>query len=262
MFKIWNKVGEPLFDQGYWNDFEQCAVVILKAADIVHEVAAQAQVLNELGWVYMESEHFSIANEFFNKSLEKYQALHNEREECKVWRYLGVLSHRQREFQQAINFYSKAQGIAIKKDRLNDENWAFQEAELHNIFGETYLELQDFSQSYSELEQSIEKYEVLIAKHPKYRYYITDPFLNLGRWHFLQRAYEQARNYYQQCLEISKSISRPDTQARALLFLAEVAKAQDYHDQAFALAQEAKEMAGEELKAIREQITKFLQQTA
>lgn len=259
MFKVWIKVGEPLFEFGYWNDFERCGKVVLSSANAVNNVTAQAQILNELGWVCMEWEDFDSAHKYFDESLQKYQLLKNDRGECKMWRYFGVLSHRQGRFELAIEYYRKAWDIVTTQltNILADENWFFQEAELHNIFGETYLELKDFSKSYKELHLSIDKYHVLVKKHLKYRYYLTDPLLNLGRWYFLHSDYQQARQYYQDCLQLSKDISRPDTEATALLRLAEVAEAEGKDEKALKLAREAESVAGTEIRAVRERAARF-----
>lgn len=259
MFKLWSKVGEPLFELGYWNDFERCGKVVLSSANAVNNIAAQAQVLNDLGWVYMEWEDFDTSHKYFDESLQKYRLLKDDRGECKMWRYFGVLSHRRGRFKLAIEYYRKALGIATTKitEISIDDNWAFQEAELHNIFGETYLELKDLSKSYKELHLSIDKFHVLAEKHLKYRYYLTDPLLNLGRWHFLQSDYEQATQYYQACLQLSKDISRPDTEATALLRLAEVAEAEGKDEEALKLASEAESIAGTEIRAVRERAARF-----
>jgi tetratricopeptide (TPR) repeat protein len=92
----------------------------------------------------------------------------------------------------------------------------------------------------------------LAEKHLKYRYYLTDPLLNLGRWHFLQGDYEQARQYYQDCLQLSKDINRPDTEATALLRLAEVAEAEGKEEKALKLARKAESVAGTEIRSVRD----------
>lgn len=112
--------------------------------------------------------------------------------------------------------------------------------------------MKDFSKSYGELHLSIDKYHALAEKHLKYRYYLTDPLLNLGRWHFLQGDYEPARQYYQDCLQLSKDISRPDTEATALLRLAEVAEAEGKEEEALKLASEAESVAGTEIRSVRD----------
>jgi tetratricopeptide (TPR) repeat protein len=259
LFQVWDKVAEPLFEFGYWNDFFQCGKIALQSAQAVNDVAAQAQVLNELGWVCMEWEYFDTAQEYFNESLQKYQLLKDDRGQCKMLRYLGVLSFKQRHFNLALGYYRQALDIVTAQPAtvFTDHKWAFQKPELHNLFGETYLKLQDFSKSYRELHLSLEKYHVLVKQHQQYRYYLTDPLLNLGRWHFLQGDYEQAGQYYQDCLQLSKDISRPDTEAMALLRLAEVAEAEGKEEEALKLASEAEDIAGTEIRAVRDRASRF-----
>jgi tetratricopeptide (TPR) repeat protein len=174
-------------------------------------------------------------------------------------RYLGVLSFKQRHFNLALGYYRQALDIVTAQPAtvFTDHKWAFQKPELHNLFGETYLKLQDFSKSYRELHLSLEKYHVLVKQHQQYRYYLTDPLLNLGRWHFLQGDYEQAGQYYQDCLQLSKDISRPDTEAMALLRLAEVAEAEGKEEEALKLASEAEDIAGTEIRAVRDRASRF-----
>jgi tetratricopeptide (TPR) repeat protein len=259
IFKLWDKVSEPLFELGYWNDYDRCGKVVLISANSVNNLTAQAQILNEIGWVCMEWEDFDTAHTYFDESLQKYRLLEDDRGECKMWRYFGVLSHRRGRFRLALEYYGKAWDIVTAKltEISTDDKWAFQEAELHNIFGETYLELKDFLKSYKELQLSIDKYHVLVEKHLKYRYYLTDPLLNLGRCHFLQGDYKQAGQYYQDCLQLSKDISRPDTEAWALLRLAEVAEAEGKQEAALKLASEAERVAGTEIISVRDRAARF-----
>jgi tetratricopeptide (TPR) repeat protein len=259
LFQIWDKVSEPLFELGYWNDFFQCGKIALKSAQAVNDVAAQSQLLNELGWVCMEWEDFDTAQKYFNESLQKYRLLKDDRGQCKMLRYLGVLSFKQRHFRLALGYYHQALEIVTAQPVavFTDHKWAFQKPELHNLFGETYLELQDLFTSYRELHLSLEKYHALAKQHQQYRYYLTDPLLNLGRWHFLQGDYEQARQYYQNCLQLSKDINRPDTEAWALLRLAEVAEAEGKEEEALKLASAAESVAGTEIRAVRDRSARF-----
>jgi tetratricopeptide (TPR) repeat protein len=170
-------------------------------------------------------------------------------------RYFGVLSHRQENFNSAIAYYRQALEIVIlqRKQTPTDEGWAFQEAEIHNIFGETYLELKDFSTSCRELALSLSQYRTLSEQNPKYRYFLADPLLNMGQWHFQQGDLEQAKPYYQDCLQLS----RRDTTARALLHLAELAEVWGNVEDAIALASEAERVAGTEATSVRDRAARF-----
>ena len=256
LYRVWEKTSGKLWFLGYWNDYFRCGNIVLKSAKAVNNMAIEAQLLSEMGWVCMEWEDFATAEKFFNESLQQYERLENPRGMCRLMRYLGVLSHRQQQLNSALEHYRRALKVVSANSTSSsaNDNWAFHEAELPNVLGELYLELQDFSASYPELKLSLERYTSLINR---YRYYQADPLLNLGRWHFLQGEYEQARQYYQDCLQLSQEISRPDTIARVLLRLAELAEVEGKTEEALQLASEAERVAGTEIPSVREEAARF-----
>ncbi|MCL1464616.1 tetratricopeptide repeat protein [Argonema galeatum] len=256
LYRVWEKTSGKLWFLGYWNDYFRCGNIVLKSAKAVNNMAIEAQLLSEMGWVCMEWEDFATTEKFFNESLHLYELLENPRGKCRLMRYLGVLSHRQQQLNSALEHYRRALEVVsanCTSSSAND-NWAFHEAELPNVLGELYLELQDFSASYPELKQSLERYTSLINR---YRYYQADPLLNLGRWHFLQGEYDRARQYYQDCLQLSQEISRPDTIAGVLLRLAELAEVEGKTEEALQLASEAERVAGTEIPSVREEAARF-----
>jgi tetratricopeptide (TPR) repeat protein len=129
------------------------------------------------------------------------------------------------------------------------------------LLGCVYLDLQEFYESYHELHLSLENYHALLENYPnlktRYRYYQADPLLNLGRWHFLQGDYEQARQYYQECIQLSTEINRTDTMADVLLRLAEIAETEGNEEEAVNLASEAERVAGTEITSIRDRAARF-----
>ena len=256
LYQVWEKASGKLWFLGYWNDYFRCGNIVLRAAKAVDNITIQAQLLSELGWVCMEWEDFITSEKYFNEALQKYELIEHAPGQCRLMRYFGVLSHRQRNLDSALKNYRKALDIvtANRTQASVNENWAFHEAELPNALGEVYLQLQDFPASYRELNLSLERYQSLINR---YRYYQADPLLNLGRWHFLAGDYEQARQYYQECLQLCKEIGRPDTMASVLLRLAELAEVENNLEEAIKLASEASRVAGTEIPSIREQAACF-----
>ena len=256
LYRVWEKTSGKLWFLGYWNDYFRCGNIVLKSAKAVNNMAIEAQLLSEMGWVCMEWEDFATAEKFFNESLQQYERLENPRGMCRLMRYLGVLSHRQQQLNSALEHYRRALKVVSANSTSSsaNDNWAFHEAELPNVLGELYLELQDFSASYPELKLSLERYTSLINR---YRYYQADPLLNLGRWHFLQGEYDRAKQYYKDCLQLSQEISRPDTIARVLLRLAELAEVEGKSEEALQLASEAERVAGTEIPSVREEAARF-----
>lgn len=237
--------------------------IVLKSAKAVNNVEVQAQLLSELGWACMEWEEFGTAQKFFDESLQKYQLLQDALKQCRLLRYLGVLSHRQEQLNSALEYFHKAWSI-VKENSIKvsvDDKWAFYEAELPNVIGCVYLDLQDFSASYREFHLSLENYHSLLENYPnlrtRYRYYQADPLLNLGRWHFLLGEYEQAKRYYQDCFHLSTEINRTDTMADVLLRLAEIVEVEGNKEEALKLANEAERVAGMEITSIRDRAARF-----
>jgi len=90
----------------------------------------------------MEWEEFGTAQKFFNESLQKYQLLQDALKQCRLLRYLGVLSHRQEPLNSALEYFRKAWYI-VKENSIKvsvDDKWAFYEAELPNVIGCVYLD--------------------------------------------------------------------------------------------------------------------------
>jgi tetratricopeptide (TPR) repeat protein len=259
LITVWNKVGAPLFDLGYWNDFFRCGQVAFRVANALDNIPIQAQTRNEMGWVLMEWEKFETAKNYFNDALQKYQLLKDAKGECRALRYLGVLYHRENQINNALECYNQALNIATcqrNKTSGDDYNiWTQSEAELHNMLGVYYIQLGDFHNSLRELTLSLEQYRSIEDKY--YRYYHAAPFLNFGKWHFLQGNYNNARQYYRECLELSKEICRTDTISAALLRLAEVAEAEGKEEEALLLASEAERVAGTEITSLREEAAHF-----
>ncbi|MCC3408454.1 MAG: tetratricopeptide repeat protein [Microcoleus sp. PH2017_10_PVI_O_A] len=258
-YQVWEKVSEQLWFLGYWNDYFNCGNIVLKSAKAVGNAEIKAQLLSELGWACMEWEEFAQAEKYFLESLQTYESIANLKQQCRLLRYLGVLSYRQRKLDSALKYYRLALDIVTANSTVAsaNDNWAFHEAELPNVLGEFYLDLQDFPASYRELNLSLERYRSLINK---YRYYQADPLLNLGRWHFLQGDCETAKQYYQECLQLCKEINRPDTRASVLLNLAELAEARGKLEEAIELAAEAEQVAGTEVTSVRDRAARFREQ--
>jgi tetratricopeptide (TPR) repeat protein len=263
LFKVWEKASEKLWFLCYWNDYFRCGNIVLKAARDVNNVEVQAQLLSELGYACMEGEDFVQAQQCFQESLQKYQLLKEFLKECKLLRYLGNLANRQKQYEIALEHYNQA-GEILKAKRSQipiDDQLAFYEAELPNVIGCVYLELRDFPASYQQFNLSLKNYQILLEDYPnlriRYRYYQADPLMNLGKWHFLQGDYEQARRYYQDCLLLSTEISRNDTMATVLLSLAELAEVGGNKEEAIKLATESELVAGTEITSVRERAAIF-----
>ena len=262
LFNIWEKISRQIWDLCYWNDYSRCANLIFQAAKNVNDLKIQAQSLGELGYVSMESQDSKYAQKYFQESLQKYQLLQDFSGECRLLRYLGTLAHRQGKLEEALEYYHQAQEIVkaqYSQLPINsiDRELAISEAELPNVMGCVYLDLGDFVASYQQLHISLENYQILIEDNSYNRYYIVDSLLNLGQWHFLQKSYKQAKYYYQNCLSLSKELSRNDKIAEVLLSLANLAEIEGNIEIAIQLATESERVAGTEIPALRDRAAVF-----
>lgn len=259
LFNVWENISREIWDFCYWNDYFRCGNIILQAAKNVINVGVEAQLLGELGYVSMESKNSEYAQKYFQESLRKYQLLQDLSGECRLLRYLGTLAHRQKKLEDALGYYRQAEEI-VKTEISQipiDRELAISEAELPNVMGCVYLDLGDFMASYQQLHISLENYQILIKDNVYNRYYITDPLLNLGRWHFLQKRYKQANYYYQECLDLSRKVIRKDKIAEVLLSLAELAEKEGNIELAIQQATEAERAAGIEIPALRDRAAVF-----
>lgn len=261
LIKIWDETAIHLWEQGYWKDYLRCGNLVLNCAKSLNNSAAQAKILNELGWVEMEQEYFTKAQEYFKDSLRKFESIDNADGQCQSLLYLGVLFHRQKRFGSAIKSYHKALNLVAnrKPDIPLEEklNWERHAAELHNSLGNLYLKLGDFPASFRELGLSLKKYRALGEEYPQYRYYQPGPLLNLGRWNFLQENYDEAKRYYRECYQLSEQLHRTDMVAGALLRLAELAEAEGNREEAIRLAKQSEQVSGTEISLVRDRASHF-----
>lgn len=258
LYYVWEGISWELWSLCYWNDYLRCGNLVLKGARNVKNIEVEAQLLSEIGWTYMEGEELENAREYFTESLEKYRGIKDVLGECRLLRYFGVLAHRENRLDAAIAYYRQVEEIIRDRHRqgLIDDRSLFYEAELPNVIGCVYLQMEDFSASYREFNLCLKNYEILLEKYPHlnelYRYYLANPLLNLGEWHFLQGNYKDARDKYQECLGFCREIKRNDTMAGVLLHLAELAKAEGNLREAMDWATEAENVAGTEIRGSRD----------
>ncbi len=253
LMKVWNKLSDTFWYSGYWHDYFRCCKIALNAANSLNDVAAQGKIFNELGWIYLEWEYYTFAQEYFEQSLHKFQLNDNTLGQCQSLRDLGITYYRQGLLDSALKCYSQALNIVIiesPKVPIYEQNkWTIYEAELHNVMGNLYLVQENFTASYHELYLSLDKY---CAMGEQYCYYQAAPLLNLGRLYFKQGDYDQARQYYQKCFLICKNINRTDMLAGVLLRLAELGEIEGKYEEAIQLAGESERVAGTEIISVRD----------
>src|SRR6185295_17660487 len=65
-------------------------------------------LLNSLGYLYMEQEDYAQANAQFEKSLKLYRSAKNQKEESRVLLNLGVVQQREGNHNEALNFFTQS----------------------------------------------------------------------------------------------------------------------------------------------------------
>ena len=256
LYSAWELDSGDLWYLGYWNDYKDCGSIVLQVAKALGKELVEAQLLSEIGYVYMEWEEFEIAHTYFSQSIEKYKLLNEYRCECRGYRYLGTLAHRRGDYELALNNYFAALNVIEKQPFhiFDDDKWVFQKAELSNLIGNTYYKKTDFSASYYHFKLSLEQFRNMGIK---WQYYQASPLLNLGKYHFHKKEYDKARDYYQECLALSKAIHRTDTHAGVLLQMAGLAEVEGNIDEATCLANESANIAGIENPSLRDRAAHF-----
>lgn len=258
LLKVWDECSSAqLWYQGHWSDYFRCGSIVLKCARKLGNIAVQAKLLNELGWNYMEKEKFEQARQYLDESLEKFQSINDFVSQCQSLRYLSTLFLRQQRFGSALKCYRQALSIvAIESTKLpENQRLAHQEAELHNLRGNLYLNLWNFRTSEQELRMSLSQYRELDAK-----YFQAAPWLNLGRLYFRQGNYEKARKYYNECLQLCDEINRIDMKGGVLFRLAELARTQGNEEEAAQFAKECEDVSKKEVSSLRNRAAYFRKQ--
>lgn len=233
-------VSEDLWKRGDWQyyDYVSCGHIVLQCTTIV-----QGDVLNKIGWNYMENEDFPRATSYFKEAIKLFQDINYLEGKCESLRYLGVAYHRQKYFGSALKSYRQVLNILqvesqsiSKDDIIKQQVYEAQAAETHKLLGNLYFKLYNFHASFNELTLSLHKYRSL---GDEYVYYQAAPLLNLGRWYFIQGNHREAKQYYEECLRISENINRIDTQVVVLERLAELATAEGNGEKAQELTEKA-----------------------
>ncbi len=251
----WERVSKDLWEFGYWQDYFLCDEIVLRCTGVV-----EGEIFNEIGWNYMENENFADARGYFNLYFKIFETINYLDGQCQSIRYLGVLNHRQKLFGSALKSYRQALKIIANQANKGNELQVKQQAhlaEIHNLLGNFYFNFYDFPASFNELNLALKKYSSL---GDEYIYYQAAPLLNLGRWHFIQGNYTEARRYYKECLRISDKINRTDTKVGVLKRLAELANAEGNTKKALRLTKKAQRISGEEIRKQREQVANLQEQ--
>jgi len=272
LLKIWDLTSEILWAQGYWQYYLKYGNIALDCATKLKKGDIEGRILNEFGWAQMEQEKFDDAQRYFSQSLEVFHSIGDRVGQGQSLRYMGVLQFRRHHFGLALKSYREALKMAqdgLKLDPLN-QRLLHQESELHNLLGNFYFKLWNIKTSRRELVAGLRGYRILyklyVAPTPSsnstqnsytYLYFQSAPLLTLGRVAMLSGRYRKAQHYFDRCYRLCERIDRPDTKAGVLLRMAELAKLQGKKKEAEKRAQEAKEIAGKNMRPLEQRAQNF-----
>jgi CHAT domain-containing protein/tetratricopeptide (TPR) repeat protein len=102
------------------------ALTSLNAARQTATAGQIPNVLNSLGYLYMEQEDYAQADAQFHQSLEIYRSAKNQRDESKVLLNLGVVQQRQGKHDEALAFFRQSLDAATATKIVDVEIAAFE----------------------------------------------------------------------------------------------------------------------------------------
>lgn len=242
---LWEEASEEMWRFGYWNDYARCGHTVLEMAYLLGDEALEGDMLNRLGYLYMEKGEFNLAHKYFHDSLAVFTKLHDTINQSRVLRDLGTLALRCERPGDTLRYYTEAlKIIASEKPSTNITGiWIRREAELHSLRGNLYLKLKDYTTAGQEILHSLEMYRTI---RDEYLYFQIGPLLNLGRWFQARKDLHNAENAYIICVEISQKLGRTDTISGALIRLSALEEAKGHSNNAQRLVNRAEQIAGTE----------------
>jgi CHAT domain-containing protein/Tfp pilus assembly protein PilF len=97
------------------------ALASLNSARKTATTAQIPNVLNSLGYLYLEQEDYAQANAQFSESLKIYRSTKNQRDESRVLLNLGVVQQRQGNHDRALELFRQSRNVATTAKELDLE---------------------------------------------------------------------------------------------------------------------------------------------
>ena len=98
------------------------ALASLNAARKTATTAQIPNVLNSLGYLYMEQEDYAQADAQFSESLKIYRSTKNQRDESRVLLNLGVVQQRQGNHDRALELFRQSRDVATTAKETRPRN--------------------------------------------------------------------------------------------------------------------------------------------
>jgi hypothetical protein len=235
--RLWRVMSQSLYEAGFWRDHVQLSELALAAARRVHDVAAEAEICGDLGWMLGELNCFDEATPLVQSALERYASLGDVAGQVRMWRYLATLAVMQGELASArLQLEALRDAIVHELHAVDAPHYAALARQLvpvHGSLGAVCRELDDEDCADRELTQALEK-APLFSKRSR-----SNALLNLSKLRFQQGRLDDAKTLLSECLGLSIEGGFRDIAAEALLDLAKVAQRHNDLDTARRLAMDS-----------------------
>lgn len=206
LYDFWEtKISRPLWELGFYEDYLRCGHVVLEAASRLQNNAIEAQLLNEMGYCFMEKEMPEDAKACFEKSLDILSVLGNELGICRVNRYLATLFYRQKEYENSVAYIQEAEAI-LQIHGQEDDRWLLHASALKNLKGSILAK----RRSKTALEYFNEAFEIARKLKKNGEYYEVSSQRNIGKFYRELGEYEKAKYILGRTLLICERIARTD----------------------------------------------------
>ncbi|NOQ27946.1 MAG: tetratricopeptide repeat protein [Bacteroidales bacterium] len=207
-----------------------------KLADKIEYTNGKAVSLNLIGIYYYNRGNYSIALEYFHKSMELKEDSDDKIGIAVSLNNIGAIHTESENFDEALEYFKKSLEII---EEIGDENRI---PTSYNNLGEVYTKLGNFSKALEYYEESLIGRKKLGDKQR-----ISESYQNIGFLYQLQGSYQQALAYHQKSLKIRVELNNKHGIGLSYLNLGNVYletknynKALDYTQRSLKIATELK----------------------
>lgn len=194
---------------------------------------AEAEALNNYGWIHIELGNYELALKMFSQALERTE---KDSTEIMIWAMLGVgeVNFLLDKYKVTLPYFQNS--LEISKKILTEQ---------HPTTGQCLLRLGNFYRNqgnYGLALENAEKAQEIFEKTFGYKHlYVADAYLLLGNIFRDKRSYQKAVEYYQEAQLIYKTYLPPThpQSAYCTIGIADVLTQQEKYEEAQNLYQEA-----------------------
>jgi CHAT domain-containing protein/uncharacterized protein HemY len=155
-------------------------------------------LLNSLGYLYMEQEDYAQANAQFEKSLKLYRSAKNQKEESRVLLNLGVVQQREGNHNEALNFFTQSLEAA-RATKLID----VQIAALEGV-GVVLTAQRRFDDALSALNNGL-----AVARECNDKMRQAELLWRIAQAHYQMRDYARAEQFAQEAVALARATHLP-----------------------------------------------------